>query len=262
MKSWKISLVGMVALVMFCVMLWILPMNAYDAPDVTPPETSISTDVDTPEAITPIIVPSMNVPPLVFYPRPEMPQAPVDNPEPPIPGIIDGDYVIVDVKFYNNAQEGFNQVDGREYLDDIAALLKKHAPDNLLISAGCAMSYTEGGAGKKGVYAYTNNCFGIRATSGWDGWVFARNTGKVYINWETAIKHGGEDLFKAYPTMEDSVKDYIAHMTGSYYNAVLGMTSEADYFTYVLSKGYGEAHMLETWLYIVNLYDLAQYNTD
>lgn len=169
------------------------------------------------------------------------------------------DILTVNVKLYNNYKEGFNLVDGREYLEDIVTLLNKHAPDNMLISAAAAMSYTEGGSGKAGVYTYTNNCFGIRAYSGWEGYVFSRTTGKVYKDYETAKAYGADDLFRAYDTMEESVQDYIRLISGSYYCKALDAKTPAEYFEYVLYKGYGEPELYEMWLGVVNLYDLEDW---
>ena len=166
------------------------------------------------------------------------------------------------VRLYNDFSVGFNRIDGEVYIRDIAALLTKYAPKGLRISAGCAMAYTEGGAGKYGIYVKTNNCFGIMATSNWDGWVYSRTTGLVYKNFETAKRYGAKGLFRAYPTIEESVRDYIKLIQGDRYNAVLMMDSDADYFNHVLQRGYGEEHMSGVWLAVVQMYDLTQYNID
>lgn len=173
----------------------------------------------------------------------------------------EGDIVCnIQIRYYNDYNMSYNQVDGAHYLGDIAALLTKHAPRGLRISSGCAMAYTEGGAGKQGVYAQTNNCFGIRAGANWDGWVYSRITGKVYKNFATAQKYGAKDLFRAYPDMEASVIDYVSLMQGSRYNGVLNAQSDDAYFSYLVNRGYGEKRMAHTWLSIVNMYNLTQYN--
>lgn len=169
------------------------------------------------------------------------------------------DILTLNVKLYNNHKEGYNMVDGREYLEDIVSYLKMYAPEDLLISAAATMSYTEGGSGKKGVYAYTNNCFGIRAYSSWEGYVFARSTGLVYKDYQTAINAGASDFFRAYDSMEDSVKDYIKLMCGNYYKDVLKVETPAEYFAFVLSKGYGEAELYDMWLSVLNLYEIDKW---
>ncbi len=189
------------------------------------------------------------------YDLPTIVKLPVERPKEEEPDIIK-----VKVRLYNEFQEGFNMDDGSNYIRDIAGYLHKHAPEGLHISAGCAMAYTEGGSGKKGVYSLTNNCFGIRATSQWDGWVFARNQGVVYKDYATAVANGGSDFFCAYPTMEESVMHYCRLISGSYYNGAFQYESDRDYLAYILSKGYGEEHLLDTWLSIIRLYNTTQYN--
>lgn len=166
----------------------------------------------------------------------------------------------IPVKLYNAYNTGYNQVDGRAYIEDIAALLIKHAPVGLRISSACAMAYTEGGSGKTGVYSATNNCFGIRATPTWSGWVYSRTTGAVYKDYTTARHYGAQDLFRAYPNIEASVVDYINLLSNERYDGIFDVTTDAEYFNFLLNRGYGEKHMKNTWLSIVALYDLTQYN--
>lgn len=175
-----------------------------------------------------------------------------------IPDII----TTIEVKLYNEYQNEFNLVDGRAYIEDIVSYLRQHAPDGMFISAASAMAYTEGGAGKEGVYTYTNNCFGIRAYSSWDGYVYARSTGKVYKDFDTAVSYGASDFFRAYNSMEESVVDYIKLISGNYYGEALETNSPAEYFSYVLSKGYGEPELYEMWLGVMDIYDLAQYDVE
>ena len=173
-----------------------------------------------------------------------------------IPDII----TTLEVKLYNDTSAGFNSIDGRAYLEDIVMYLRMYAPDNMLISAAAAMSYTEGGAGKMGVYTRTNNCFGIRAYASWDGYVYARSTGLVYKDYQTAIKYGASDFFRAYDSMEESVADYVRLMPGDYYCEVLNAVTPDEYFAYVLSKGYGEKELHSMWMYVVHLYNLSDYD--
>lgn len=175
-----------------------------------------------------------------------------------IPDII----TTLEVKLYNDTSAGFNLIDGRAYLEDIVMYLRMYAPEGMFYSAASAMAYTEGGAGKQGIYTATNNCFGIRAYSSWDGYVYARSTGKVYKDYQTAMKYGASDFFRAYDSMEDSVKDYIKLISSNYYCAALETETPADYLAYVLSKGYGEAELHSMWLGVINIYDLTQYDVE
>lgn len=181
---------------------------------------------------------------------PTEPEKPVELP----------DIITVDVKLYNEYSENFNPEDGMKYLNDIKFYLEKYAPDGMYLSAASAMSYTEGGSGKKGVYRTTNNCFGIRATPQWDGYVFARSTCKVYKDYATAMKYGASDLFRAYDSMEDSVKDYVALISGDYYCGALQTESPKEYLRYILNKGYGEDHLLGMWLGVIDIYDLYEFD--
>lgn len=286
-KSWKVTVVGLILLtimVLACISIQagsVTPNNdtstesstptteTSNSPSTTPsvPEESIP-ETSTPEESKPEesepeeFLPETSIPgiiPPAMSPGRPLPDLP---PKPAIPESQPDIITDIQVKFYNDHQEGFNPVDGRQYLEDIATLLQKHAPEGLRISCGCAMSYTEGGSGKKGVYSRTNNCFGIRATPGWEGWVFARSTQTVYKDYATAVSYGASDFFRAYPTMEDSVIDYIRHMTNNRYNAVLTMDNNKDYLNHIVDQGYGEKHLAADWLWLIDYYDLDQYNID
>ena len=220
------------------------PSNSEEViPDVTePPETIV------PEEIKPTVKPNLppileTVPPLV---EPEV-----------LPDII-----TLEVKLYDEHNNDYNLIDGRKYIEDIISYLKLYAPEGMFYSAASAMAYTEGGSGKRGVYTATNNCFGIRAYSSWNGYVYARSTGKVYKDYQTAVKYGASDFFRAYDSMEDSVKDYIKLISRNYYCAALETETPADYLAYVLSKGYGEAELYNMWLGVINIYDLTQYDVE
>ena len=196
-------------------------------------------------------------------PETEMPFIEPNIPnEAPDVEVIEKPDIITDlnIRLYNDHKEGFNLVDGKAYLIDIGTLLDKYAPDGMFLSAASAMAYTEGGAGKKGVYACTNNCFGIRAGSNWNGYVFSRSTGKVYKDYATSQKYGARDLFRAYDSMEDSVKDYVKLISGNYYKQALTKSTPKEYLSYILSKGYGEEHLLDMWLGVMKLYKLYDFD--
>ena len=218
------------------------PESETTAPDTIEPETS-PPETEEPETTLPPIE-EETVPPVV---EPEV-----------VPDII----TTIEVNLYNDYHDDFNLVDGRAYLEDIVGYLRQYAPDGMFISAASAMAYTEGGSGKKGVYPLTNNCFGIRAYSSWDGYVYARSTGLVYKDYDTAVSYGASDFFRAYNSMEESVIDYIKLISGNYYGKALETNSPAEYFSYVLSKGYGEPELYEMWLGVMDIYDLAQYDVE
>ncbi len=181
---------------------------------------------------------------------------PPQDPEETIPDIITD----LNVVLYNSESTDYNPIDGRRYIEDIVYYLDKYAPEGMFISAASAMAYTEGGAGKKGIYVSTNNCFGIRAYSNWDGYVYSRSTGRVYKDYKTAMMYGAKDNFRAYDCMEDSVKDYVALISTDYYNTALTKDTPAEYIDYILKQGYGEYELYDMWLYLIDLYDLEQYD--
>jgi hypothetical protein len=256
LKSWKFLSLCALLIVAICLF---LTMNT--AAESVTPETESTEAVTKPSEapVPPETTPPPQEPVTPSKPIEEPTEPPATEPEPePEPDIITD----IEVRLYNDHKEGFNPVDGAAYCKDIAALLLKHAPKGLRISIGCAMAYTEGGAGKNGVYTRANNCFGIRATKGWSGWVFARSTQTVYKDYATAVKYGSSDFFRAYPTMEDSVKDYIRHMQNSRYGKVLTITNDYDYAHYIINQGYGPEHLADDWVWLVKYYDLSKYNID
>ncbi len=268
-KSWKIALAGLIS---FLLVIGFVSMttSAEHVPDETVPtveSTEQSTEATIPETTEPPTTPSEPSEPPVSEEvplEPTLPEEPTEAPTEPeaepeeVPDII----TTIEVRLYNDHKEGYNDIDGAAYCKDIAALLTKHAPKGLRIGAGCAMAYTEGGSGKKGVYAATNNCFGIRATKDWSGWVYARSTYKVYKDYATAVAYGASDFFRAYPTMEDSVKDYIRHMQNKRYGKVLTIDNDYDYLHYIIDQGYGPEHLADDWVYLIKRFNLNQYNID
>lgn len=210
--------------------------------------TSAVSAMDVPETAVPIKQ--------VSEPPPETKTVETLTPEPEyLPDIIS-----LNIKLYNDHKKDFNQVDGKAYLNDIRSYLVKYAPEGMFISAACAQSYTEGGAGKAGVYSRSNNCFGIIAGRNWDGYCFSRTTQLVYKDYETAIKYGATDLFRAYDCIEDSVKDYVSLISGDYYKDALNTSSPKEYLSYILNKGYGGKESLWVWLEMIELYNLEEFD--
>lgn len=261
-KSWKIACIGIALLAV--ILCSTLVTTAEQAP------ASITEPTEAPtihENTEPTQTPTEPSEPVLMAPTPSetVPEFPLNPPPMQTPPIkVEEPDIITDitVKRYNNHKEGFNPVDGAEYCKDIAALLTKHAPRGLRIGLGCAMAYTEGGAGKQGVYIRTNNCFGIRATKSWSGWVFSRSTQTVYKDYETAVAYGATDFFRAYPTMEDSVKDYIRHMKNNRYGKVLTIDNDYDAAHHIVNQGYGPEHLADDWVWLVKYYNLTQYDID
>lgn len=163
---------------------------------------------------------------------------------------------LVNVMIYDKYKPSFNMDDGKLFLADISLLASRYYVENIPLPALLAQAYTEGGAGKAGVYLKSNNLFGLRAGPAWDGFVYARDKGITYDSYETAKAHGAKDLFRAYMCMDDSIADYIDLVqTSSRYHSALGKNSKR-YLKALVENGYGNPEMLSTWLNIIKLYKL------
>ena len=90
--------------------------------------------------------------------------------------------------------------------------------------------------------------------------MFSRSTQTVYKDYKTAVNYGATDFFRAYPSMEDSVKDYVFHMSNERYNKALTMDNDADYLYHIVNQGYGPKHLANDWLWLIDYYNLNQYN--
>ena len=163
---------------------------------------------------------------------------------------------LVNVFTYNKNKADFNIADGRLFLADVSLLASRYDYSGIPLAALLAQAYTEGGAGKAGVYLKSNNLFGLRAGPAWDGFVYARDKQTTYDSYETAKAHGAKDLFRAYMCMDDSIADYIDLVqTSSRYKSALGKNSKR-YLKALVENGYGNPEMLSTWLNIIKLYKL------
>lgn len=167
----------------------------------------------------------------------------------------------LNIKLYNQNDPDYI-ADAEIYFKDIYYYLFKYAPSGMWISAAMAQAYTEGGAGKFGIYTRTNNCFGIMAGYSWDGYVYARSHGVVFKDYSTAKRYGAYGLFRAYESVEDSVRDYITLIQNKRYSSALNAQSSYYYLSILLANGYGENHMIDTWMQIIDKFNLTQYDTE
>ena len=162
----------------------------------------------------------------------------------------------ITVYIYNRNKTGFNKDDGALFFEDLFGLCYDKDYTGIPLAAMFAQAYTEGGAGKVGVYRMSNNLFGIKAGSNWQGMVYARDLQKTFINYLTAVKAGAKDLFRAYSSMSDSIDDYIQLIkTSNLYKSALGK-SEKSYLQYLVRHGYGSEAMVSVWMNIIKLYKL------
>jgi hypothetical protein len=166
----------------------------------------------------------------------------------------------IEVHLYNTHKTTFNKQDASLYFADVYRLLKIHHIDGIWYSAVLAQAYTEGGAGKTGVYSHTNNLFGMKASSTWGGYVYSRSTQTVYKNYEIAKKYGAKDLFRAYGTINESIKDYLRLVQREPYQKVLASKSPQSYLKTLLNNGYGTTSMLDVWMSVIDIFDLTTYD--
>ncbi len=147
-----------------------------------------------------------------------------------------------------------------EYLDYMTELIKtKELP--IFPSVVLAHCYSESGAGGYfgGLYTVTNNCFGIRAFSTWDGYVFCRDNGKVYVNYECAARHGN-DLFRAYDSIEASLDDYIRVVSNPLYEPARNAATPEEALRLLAACGYYEPAYCDTIISIMHRFNLKQHD--
>lgn len=147
-----------------------------------------------------------------------------------------------------------------EYLNYMTELIKtKELP--IFPSVVLAHCYSESGAGGYfgGLYTVTNNCFGIRAFSTWDGYVFCRDNGKVYANYEYAARHG-DDLFRAYDSIEASLDDYIRVVSNPLYEPARNAATPEETLRLLAACGYYEPAYCDTIISIMHRFNLKQYD--
>lgn len=162
----------------------------------------------------------------------------------------------ISVRIYDIAGEKINFDDAGAFFDDVAKIVADNYVDGLPAAAVLAQAYTEGGAGKSGVYIKSNNLFGITASSAWEGYVLSRSSGMIYSSYHTARMYGQKDLFRVYPTMQDSVRDYLGIITGAErYREALGKSNNG-YLKCLVEAGYGEKNMVGVWMNLISHFDL------
>lgn len=164
--------------------------------------------------------------------------------------------MLIKVRIYDKNEGGFNQRDGKLFLQDLIDLCEELDIGGVPLEAMLAQAYTEGGAGKQGVYKKSNNLFGIRAGRSWYGYVYARDLKQTFSSFESAFAAGGRDLFRAYDDMTDSIKDYL-HLihTSALYRGALGKSPKR-YLKHLVEHGYGDPAMVDVWLNIIKIYHL------
>ena len=166
--------------------------------------------------------------------------------------------MIIKVRIYDKNESGYNQQDGKLFFQDLIELCEELDIGGVPLEAMLAQAYTEGGAGKQGVYKKSNNLFGIRAGRNWYGYVYARDLKKTFSTFESACAAGGKDLFRAYDDMTDSIKDYL-HLvhTSALYRGALGKSPKR-YLKHLVEHGYGSEDMVDVWMSVIKTFKLKK----
>ena len=130
------------------------------------------------------------------------------------------------------------------------------------LSALLAQAYTEGGAGRYGIDTKSNNLFGIMAIPTWKGNVYGKETQTVYDCYKCAKRAGNKYIFRVYPTMQESIQDYITLITTSpRYKTALNQPADI-YLKELLKNGYGERYMHNVWLSVIKQHELEDIEYD
>lgn len=126
-----------------------------------------------------------------------------------------------------------------------------------------AQAAVESGFGRSGLARLGNALFGVKARPGWQGKVYSgttrewssgrgyvtiRGTNRVYATYEDAVAGGCHPgaLFRAYDTLEDNIRDYVAffHANPRYHRALrnYALTRSASRFAVEIARaGYATA---------------------
>lgn len=144
-----------------------------------------------------------------------------------------------------------------DFLEDMVGIVMDRDDLPLFPSVIIAHAYSESGAGGffGGLYRKTNNCFGIRAGSGWDGAVYCRDNGKVYYSYRHAAKHG-KDLFRAYDSIDESLDDYIKVISQDRYREARDAINPEGAIKALADCGYFDPGYCESIAFIIRRFGL------
>lgn len=92
-----------------------------------------------------------------------------------------------------------------EFIQYMEPICRKY--NSILESVTLAQSIEESGWGTSNLFKLANASFGVKATTAWKGKVYSTATKTVYNSYAEAKCVGGT-LFRAYTSIEESVKDH------------------------------------------------------
>lgn len=149
-----------------------------------------------------------------------------------------------------------------EFIPTIAPLViaeNKKRGYPLFSSVVIAQSICESGWGQSTIMMKANAIFGIKATSSWKGKVYSAQTKECYdgINYTTIT-----DLFRAYDSLDESIKDYFDLIcNSSRYKKALYTGSPTECITAIKNGGYATSPTyINTIMSIINSNNLTKYD--
>ena len=149
-----------------------------------------------------------------------------------------------------------------QFIPTIAPLVQaenKKRGNPLFNSVVIAQSICESGWGQSTIMMKANAIFGIKATSSWKGKVYSAQTKECYdgINYTTIT-----DLFRAYDSLDESIKDYFDLIcNSSRYKKALYTGSPTECITAIKNGGYATSPVyINTIMSIIDDNNLRQYD--
>lgn len=154
----------------------------------------------------------------------------------------------------------------QDYIDNVArlaqkvALERKNSNQNWSLPSVCiAQSAIETGWGRSSIMTKANAYFGIKSGKNWKGPVYSTKTREWYDNVNAT---NITDTFRAYNTLEDSIRDYF-NLICEYarYNKACNTMSARDCIQGIKDGGYSTyPTYVNEVMTIINTYNLTQYD--
>lgn len=152
----------------------------------------------------------------------------------------------------------------KEFVETIAPIVQKENKKRgkpLFNSVVIAQAICESNWGQSKLMMKANAIFGIKANKNWKGKVYNAKTKECYdgINYTTII-----DCFRAYDSLEESIRDYFNLITTSKnYKKALYTNSPLECITAIKKGGYATSPAyINTIMQIINSSNLKQYDSN
>lgn len=152
-----------------------------------------------------------------------------------------------------------NRIDFINLIKDIVISENNKRGKPLYPSVVIAQAILETGWGNSEIMMRAKAIFGIKATSSWQGKVYNAKTKECYdgVSFTTI-----NDCFRAYDSLEDSIKDYFNLIcNSSRYRSALKTDSPEACITAIKNSGYAtDPHYIDSIIRIINENNLHQYD--